>query len=180
MRRIARVRLGAWLLGSLLLGASAAMAQGLPEGTFASSEEGCAKLKDKTTQELGEDLDFYVLTKKGIAAHLQVCDFLEVTARNPTSWLVTAFCDESGYVYPDFFAIAQKENGGLAVTRLTDLTQQQEDSAAEDPAALADDMNPVELDRNPAPAEDDLPPDEDAAAKPDAFNDYVPCNDVKQ
>ena len=42
--------------GALLASASLAAGQGLPEGTFASSQEGCAKLKQKTVAELGQDL----------------------------------------------------------------------------------------------------------------------------
>lgn len=80
--------------GTLLASAGLAAGQGLPEGTFASSKEGCAKLKQKTAAELGQDLDFTVLSKAGITANLQRCDFVTVTARNATSWLATAFCEE--------------------------------------------------------------------------------------
>jgi hypothetical protein len=50
------------LLGLWLLGTESAFAQGLPEGTYASTKEGCTKLQSKTAAKLGEDLDFYVLT----------------------------------------------------------------------------------------------------------------------
>src|SRR6516225_9322033 len=111
------------LLGLWLLGTGFASAQGLPEGTYASSKEGCTKLQSKTASELGEDLDFYVLTGKGLTGYQQACDFVNVTAHNATSWIATAFCDEEGYTYPDLLAIAKKEEGKLTVVRLTDLTQ---------------------------------------------------------
>ena len=43
MRRTALLAFGVWLASSGL-----ALAQGLPEGIFASSKEGCAKLKEKS------------------------------------------------------------------------------------------------------------------------------------
>ena len=53
MRRVA-----AWIMATLLLGASPALAQALPDGTFASTKEGCDKLVSKTPAELGSGLDF--------------------------------------------------------------------------------------------------------------------------
>jgi hypothetical protein len=177
MRRAAII-----MLGACLISVSPVMAQGLPDGTFASTADGCTKLKDKTPAELGDDLDFYVLNKKGVVAHLQTCDFLQVTAHDPKSWIATAFCQESGYVYPDLFAIAQKDDGGLAVTRLTDLTQQEEDDEDQDSQPPSSDMNPVELDHDHT--DDNPSADENqggaAQARPAGFNDYVLCTDAKQ
>src|SRR6478609_741650 len=114
--------------GLSLLGAGLAFAQApensLPEGTFASSPEDCATLATKTPVELGEDFDFEVLTRKGLAAYQQACDFVNVFAHDGKSWVATAFCDEAGYTYPDLFSIKQKDDGRLNVTRITDLTQQ--------------------------------------------------------
>jgi hypothetical protein len=181
MQRTALAMFGIWLLGAGL-----AAAQDLPDGTFASTSEGCTELESKTPAELGKDLDFYVFTKKGVGAYRQTCDFVTVTPHSSSSWAATAFCDESGYVYPDLFAIAQKENGDLGITRLTDLTQQEaNDAAAEDPSAIPGDMNPSEVDRDDqAEAGDSQPPHEGADAEPeggaDAFNTYVRCGNVKQ
>jgi uncharacterized membrane protein YgcG len=112
------------LLGFWLIGIDSAFAQGLPEGTYASTAQGCTKLQSKTAAELGEQLDFYVLTNKGVISYGQACDFVSVTAHNATSWIATAFCQESGYTYPDVFAVVRKDEHSLTVTRLTDLTQQ--------------------------------------------------------
>ena len=114
MHRAALLGLGVWLAA-----AGVALAQGLPEGTFASSKEGCAKLKDKTVTELGQDLDFTVFSKTGISANAERCDFVNVTPHNATSWLATAFCEEPGFTFPDVFAIVQKQTGDLSVTRMT-------------------------------------------------------------
>ena len=172
MRRLALV-----MLAALVAGTTAAIAGDLPEGTFSSSEAGCDALKTKTPEELGEDLDFYVLNKKGMTTYAQHCDFVSVTARDDKSWLANAFCDEDGYVYPDLFAIAVTDTGGLAVSRLTDITQQQ---STENELPLSEDMDPSELDKNDQ-AEDTQSggSDEESATKPDGFNDYVLCPDVK-
>ena len=173
MRTLLLVILGAWLAG-----ATGAMGQDLPEGIFASSQDGCAALKTKTVVELGEDLDFYVLTKSGVSTYMQRCDFTSVTPHGEARWLATAFCDEDGYVYPDLFAIAQKEDGGLAVSRLTDVTQQQ-GTESEIPESFTDDMNPVELGREPSEGASEEPAATEPVSKPDAFNHYILCPDVK-
>ncbi|HSB58307.1 MAG TPA: hypothetical protein VLD66_01770, partial [Methyloceanibacter sp.] len=68
--------------GLMLAAAGSALAQtpsnALPEGTFASTKEDCALLATKTPAELGDELDFEVLTKKGLAGYQQVCDFVNV------------------------------------------------------------------------------------------------------
>jgi len=178
MHRAALLGIGLWLASSGLV-----LGQGLPEGTFASSREGCAKLKDKTVAELGQDLDFTVLNKTGVSANSQRCDFVSATARNTTSWIATAFCEEPGYVFPDLFAIVQKQTGDLSVTRMT-LQQESYDEIEEDPAALADDLDPSEMDRpekedgktaagdNGANAEAGAEDDED-------LNAFFRCENVK-
>jgi hypothetical protein len=158
-------------------------AQSLPEGTFASTEEGCTKLAAKTQAELGDDFDFTVLTSKGLTGYEQVCDFVNVTAHNATSWVATAFCDEAGYTYPDLFAIVQKEEGKLAVTRMTDLTQQ---GASEAPG---DSENSEAADQDEGAADTAKTPparaggeDQDQAAGEDAADQtspYVRCQNVK-
>ena len=133
MRHALLLALGLWLLGA---GVAQAQAQGpgasLPEGTFASTQEGCTKLEKKTPAELGEDLDFQVLSKKGLTAYQQICDFVNVFAHDATSWVATAFCDEAGYTYPDVFSIKQKDGGTLNVTRITDMTEQSSDDSSSD------------------------------------------------
>ncbi len=179
MRTLLCIMLGTWLFG-----VTAAAAQGLPEGTFVSSVEGCAALQEKAVSELGEDFDFYILNKNGISAYNQRCDFAETIPRKNARWLTTAFCEEDGYIYPDVFAIAQKDNGGLAVTRLTDITQQQ-GSEAELPENFADDMDPVEIGREQTEdeADDEDEAEEagatDAVSKPDGFNHYILCPSAK-
>lgn len=169
--------------GTLLASAGLAAGQGLPEGTFASSKEGCAKLKQKTAAELGQDLDFTVLSKAGITTNLQRCDFVTVTARNATSWLATAFCEEPGYAYPDLFAIILKENGDLSVTRMT-VQQGSFDETDEEPSLSADDLDPSEVGRGESAGSGDSPASEEEAATEtqtavDSLNTYVRCENVK-
>ena len=166
MHRTALVMMAIWLLGT-----SALAAQGLPEGTFASSKEGCAKLKTKTPAELGEGLDFTVVSKIGFTGYQQQCDFVNVTARNATSWLATAYCEEQGYAYPDLFAIAQKQGGNLSVTRLA--TQQDTyEGAADDDQELAD--------QDPSGADGDKTTGGGASDQSDDLSTYVRCDSVKQ
>jgi hypothetical protein len=174
MKRTALLTFGVWLLGAGL-----AAAQGLPEGTFASSKEGCTKLQNKTPAELGEGLDFTVVSKTGVVGYLQRCDFVNVTAHNATSWLATAFCEESGYTYPDLFAIAQKDNGELSVTRLTS-QQETYEGAGDDSSANADDLDPSEADRDDKAGSDKGAATGDQSADVDEQNGYVRCDHVKQ
>jgi hypothetical protein len=178
------------LLGILFCGASSAMAQGLPDGTYTSTATGCTKLKDKTAAELGQGLDFSILNKTGLNTYQQKCNFLSVTPRNATSWVATAFCEEPNLIYPDMFAIVQKDDGDLKVTRLTDVTQQQDTEAPppeDDSQGLSDDMNPSELNRDEgdSAAENDQNSDQSNAATEDNtdnddFGTYVRCQQVKQ
>jgi hypothetical protein len=176
MRRAALLALAAWLAGS-----GACLAQGLPEGTFASSKEGCGKLKEKTVAELGQDLDFTVFNaKKGVDANAQHCDLVSVTPRNATSWVATAFCEEPGYGFPDMFAVVQQPNGDLSVTRMT-VQQESYDESEEESEAFADDLDPSEIGR-PKPAEGEAASGDDAAAataEEEDVNAFFRCETVK-
>jgi hypothetical protein len=176
-------RTALFALGALLASAGLAAGQGLPEGTFASTKEGCAKLKRNTAAELGQDLDFIVLSKAGINANLQRCDFVTVTARNATSWLATAFCEEPAYAYPDLFAVILKENGDLRITRMT-VQQASYDEADEEPVLSADDLDPAEIGRGESAASEDSPAFEEEAATDtqtaeDSLDTYFRCENVK-
>ena len=123
MKRAVVLGVGLWLAGAGMAPAQAPE-NSLPDGTFASTKDDCAKLATRTPAEIGDEIDFEVLTKKGLTGYRQVCDFVSVSGRDAKSWVATAFCDESGYTYPDLFSIKQKDDGRLNVTRITDLTQQ--------------------------------------------------------
>ena len=171
------------LLAFVILSASAsvAAAQGLPDGTFASTKEGCTKLKDKTASELGADRDFTILNKTGFNAGLQHCDFVTVTAHNPTSWLATAFCEESGYTYPDLFAILEKTNGDLTVTRMT-VQQPSYDQTEEEPSLSLDDLDPAEIGRSEdLGSGDSEASEEESVPEPESadVNTYFRCETVK-
>ena len=164
------------LLGLWLLGTGFASAQGLPEGTYASIKEGCTKLQSKTASELGEDLDFYVLTAKGLTGYQQACDFVNVTAHNAASWIATAFCDEEGYIYPDLLAIAKKEDGKLTVVRLTDVTQP---SAQDTPSSESSESDQKEEGGEASKGTEGQNQAEENAGAEQATA-YVRCENVKQ
>jgi hypothetical protein len=173
------------LLACVILAAatSVAAAQGLPEGTFASTKEGCAKLKDKSVSELGDDRDFTVLNKTGFNAGLQHCDFVTVTARNATSWLATAFCEEPGYAYPDLFAILERSTGDLSVTRMT-VQQPSFDQTEEEPSLSLDDLDPAEIGHDEgAGGDDSQAPEVEAVPEPEpageSLNTYFRCDNEK-
>jgi hypothetical protein len=177
------VRAALLAIAVVLASVSVAAAQGLPDGTFASTKEGCAKLKENSPAELGDDIGFTVMNKSGFKAGLQHCDFVTVTARNATSWLATAFCEEPGYAYPDLFAILEKNDGDLSVTRMT-VQQPSYDQTEEEPSLSLDDLDPAEIgreegagsDESQAPEEEPTP---EAEAAGDSPNTYFRCDNVK-
>jgi hypothetical protein len=148
----------------------------LPEGTFASTKDDCAKLATKTSAELGEEFDFEVLTRKGLAGYQQVCDFVNVSARDAKSWVATAFCDEAGYTYPDLFSIKQRDDGRLNVTRITDLTQQggYDASAQSDPG----ESDAPEQSAGATAGEDQSQTLDEPSAS-ESYSAFVKCDTVK-
>jgi len=172
MGRAAMLAAGLFLFSANLAWAQERSANSLPEGTFAT-EDGCNKLAAKTPAELGEDLDFEILTKKGLLANQQACDFVNVYTHDATSWVATAFCDEGGYTYPDLFSIKQKDDSRLNVTRFTDLTDQGNGSPA--------DTEDSESSKSPPKASGDskriaTPEDEQAA---ESNSTFAKCQSVK-
>jgi hypothetical protein len=182
MMRAVLLATGLWLAN-----AGMAPAQGpentLPDGTFASTKDDCAKLETKTPAELGQEFDFEVLTKKGFTEYQQACDFVSVSARDAKSWVATAFCDEAGYTYPDLFSIRQRDDGRLNVTRITDLTQQggYDASAQADPSeADTPEQSAGGADSGTAGAPSDnssQTPAEQAASE--SYSAFVKCDTVK-
>jgi hypothetical protein len=174
MTRAVLLGVGLWL-------ATAGMAQAqapenpLPEGTFASTKDDCAKLATKTPTEIGDEMDFEVLTKKGLIGYRQVCDFVSVSARDAKRWVATAFCDESGYTYPDLFSIKQREDGRLSVTRITNLTQQggYDASAQSDPS----ESDAPEQSAGAPAGEDQSQTLDDAASE--SYSAFVKCDTAK-
>jgi hypothetical protein len=178
MRHVFLFAMALWLAGSGSARAQATPESTLPDGTFASTKEDCDLLATKTPAELGDDFDFEVLTKKGLVGYQQICDFVNVFGHDAKSWVATAFCDESGYTYPDLFSIKQKDDGSLNVTRITDLTQQggddssaQSDTGETDSPEQAGGAEPDE-----SPGEEGKSADEQAN---ESYSAFVKCETVK-
>jgi len=122
-----------------------------------------------------EDLDFEILTKKGLLANQQACDFVNVHTHDATSWVATAFCDEGGYTYPDLFSIKQKADGRLDVTRFTDLTNQgSNDSSAESDTEDSESSNEPKASGDSKSGQ--APEDEQAA---ESNSTFAKCQNVK-
>jgi hypothetical protein len=176
------IRAALLAIAVVLASARVVAAQGLPDGTFASTREGCAKLKENSAAELGDDIGFTVLNKSGFKAGMQHCDFVTVTAHNATSWLATAFCEEPGYTYPDLFAILEKNDGDLSVTRMT-VQQPSYDQTEEEPSLSLDDLDPAEIGREEGAGSDGSQAEEEAAPEAEAAGDspntYFRCDNVK-
>ena len=176
MGRAAMLAAGLFLFSANLAWAQELPANSLPEGTFAT-EDGCKKLAAKTPAELGEDLDFEILTKKRLLAYQRACDFVNVYTHDATSWVATAFCDEGGYTYPDLFSIKQKADGRLDVTKFTDLTNQ-----ASNGSSAESDTEDSESSNEPPKASEDsksgqaAPEDEQAA---ESNSTFAKCQNVK-
>jgi hypothetical protein len=172
------------LLALVIVSASAnsAAAQGLPDEIFASTKEGCAKLKQTSVAELGDSIDFTVLSRTGFNGGMAHCDFVTVTAHNATSWLATAFCEEPGYTYPDLFAIVQKSSGDLSVTRMT-VQQPSYDQTEEEPSLSLDDLDPAELSRDQGAGDGGTEAAEkatpEAETPDDGLNTYFRCDNAK-
>ena len=174
MGRAAMLAAGLFLFSADLASAQERPANSLPEGTFAT-EDGCNKLAAKTPAELGGDLDFEILTKKGLLANQQACDFVNVYTHDATSWVATAFCDEGGYTYPDLFSIKQKADGRLDVTRFTDLTNQgSNDSSAESDTEDSESSNEPKASGDSKSGQ--APEDEQAA---ESNSTFAKCLNVK-
>jgi len=175
MGRDAMLAAGLFLFSANLAWAQELPANSLPEGTFAT-EDGCKKLAAKTPADLGEDFDFEILTKKGLLANQQACDFVNVYTHDATSWVATSFCDEGGYTYPDLFSIKQKDDGRLDVTRFTDLTDQASNDSSES------DTEDSESSNEPPKASGDgksgqAAPEEEQAAESNST--FAKCQNVK-
>ena len=177
MRRAAILAAGFFLLSANFAWAQELPANSLPEGTFAT-EGGCNKLEAKTPAELGEDLDFEILTKKGLLANEQACDFVNVYTHDPTSWVATAFCDEGGYTYPDLFSIKQKGDGRLNVTRFTDLTDQGTNSSSAESGTEDSESSksPPKASSGDGKSSQAAPEDEQAA---ESNSTFAKCQNVK-
>ena len=178
MGRAVLLASGLWLLCAGWAHAQTPPRNGLPEGIFASTGEGCTKREKKTPTEVGEDLNFQVLSKKGLAAYEQVCDFVNVFAHDAKSWVATAFCDEAGYIYPDLFSIKQKEQRRLNVTRVTDVSQQGASDSGSDESASSDQPDVAgKAAGTDSTGDQSAPTDERAASE--SYNTFVECQNVK-
>lgn len=100
--------------------ALAADSAGLPDGTFASTEDGCKQLEKTPVSKL-KDYDFQIFNKDGVTTTDTKCSFVAVTKHDDKSWLASTFCAQQDFSYPDMASIEKLADGKLRVTMLTDV-----------------------------------------------------------
>lgn len=77
------------------------------EGVYLQSEELCAQAKKDTLQTL-IDAGNVVLSAHGLEGVEYNCEFVQISkATRSPSWVVTAICQEPGYVFPDVLSVTQ-------------------------------------------------------------------------
>lgn len=93
---------------SMLVAASpAAAAEDFIEGVYLQSEDLCAQAKKDTLQTVIEAGNI-VLSARGLESIEYNCEFLGITkATRSPSWVVSAICQEPGYVFPDVLSVTQ-------------------------------------------------------------------------
>jgi hypothetical protein len=86
---------------------SAMAAEDFIKGVYLSSEELCAQAKKDTLQSV-LDAGNTVLTAQGIESVEYNCEFLQITkATRAPAWLVSAICQEPGYLFPDVLSVVE-------------------------------------------------------------------------
>lgn len=77
------------------------------KGVHLASEELCAQAKKEGLQTVIEAGNI-VLTSRGLDSVEYNCEFLQVTkATRSPAWLVSAICQEPGYLFPDVLSVVQ-------------------------------------------------------------------------
>jgi hypothetical protein len=102
--------LGAFLAG---LCSAANAADNFIEGVYLQSEELCAQAKADSLQTVIEAGNV-ILTAGGIESIEYNCEFIRVDkgTRSP-AWVVTALCQEPGYLFPDVLSIVEMNSTQL-------------------------------------------------------------------
>ena len=116
--------------------------------------------------ELGDNIDFTVLNKTGFNAGLQHCDFVTVARAMRPAGSPPRFARSRATPYPDLFAILEKKNGDLSVTRMT-VQQPSYDQTEEEPALSLDDLDPSEIGRDQGAGDGDGQAPEEALPEPE-------------
>jgi hypothetical protein len=102
MRNLAFAAAAAWTLLP-----AAASSGDFIEGVYLASQELCAKAKKDSLQSIIDDGNT-LLTAKGLQSVEYDCEFLQVTrATRSPAWLVSALCQQPGYLFPDVLSVLQ-------------------------------------------------------------------------
>lgn len=78
------------------------------KGIWGPSEEFCAKAKSDGVAEAIGDSGSTILTSRGIEGIEYNCEFANIKrVKLAPGWIVTAFCQEPGYAFPDVLTITE-------------------------------------------------------------------------
>ena len=90
-----------------LLPSVASAAEDFIKGVYLTSEELCAQAQKDSLQSVIEAGNT-ILTSHGIESIEYNCEFVQVTkATRAPAWLVSAVCQEPGYLFPDVLSIVE-------------------------------------------------------------------------
>lgn len=106
--------------GVLLLPATAAQAQdAFIEGVYLATPELCEQARSEGLQTVIEQ-SAVILTTRGFEAIEHNCRFLDIEVREGGgAWLAEALCEDPGSVFPELFALVEREPGRLEIASLT-------------------------------------------------------------
>lgn len=91
------------------------------EGVYLKSTALCAEAKKNTLKPL-IDAGQMALSTRGFDTAQSDCAFVQVLKhpRTPRAWVVTAYCQEPGFVSPDVFTLVERKPGQVDVASLAE------------------------------------------------------------
>ena len=125
---------------TILMTASAGVAQETIKGVYMGSAELCAQAKKDGLQSVIEN-NFMILTDRGFETIEFNCAFLQFTKhpRMPAGWVVTSMCEEPDNAYPEMFSIVERQGRRVGSARGADGGQSERGTSSREPAEGGED-----------------------------------------
>ncbi len=89
------------------------------DGIYMNDSDLCARAKAEGVEAVAADGNL-VLHSGKIESVEYHCDFVDVKQAGENALVVTAFCEEPGYAFPDLLTIMKREEGRLEITSVRD------------------------------------------------------------
>lgn len=89
------------------------------DGVYMADAEQCARAKTEGVEAVAADGNL-VLHAGKIESVEYHCEFVDVKAVGDVALVVTAYCEEPGYAFPDLLTIMKREEGRLEITSVRD------------------------------------------------------------